>query len=187
MRNIRQHQVAAAVLLSALAFSSQATTWAWSFGTERGTFLTSGADSTAGIYEVLDFSVTASGYGATLGSLNGGAYEAGAFDTNAPFRFEWNGTAVTRWLHGGGNLYDWNLYHDTALPNRYYAFGMDGSFFNVTPSAAYVWIQGITGEALVSAPFTVVAIPEPESLALMLGGLGLLALRRSRSAATSRC
>lgn len=186
MRKIREHQVAAAVLLSALAFSSQATTWAWSFGTEHGTFVTSGTDSTAGTYEVLDFSVTASGYGATLGSLNGGAYETGAFDTNAPFRFEWNGTAVTRWLHGGGNLYDWNLYHDTAQPDRYYAFGMDGSFVNVTTSAAYVRLEGVTGQALVSAPFTVVAIPEPASLALMLGGLGLLALRHSRSAATGR-
>ena len=186
MRNIRLNQVAAALLLCALASSSQATTWAWSFGTEHGTFVTTGTDSTAGTYEVLDFSVTASGHGASLGSLSGGAYQANAYDTSAPYRFEWNGTAVTRWLHGGANLYDWNLYHDSTLPDRYYAFGLDGLFFNVPTSAAYVSLTGITGQALESTPFTVTAIPEPANLALMLAGLGFLALRRNTAVAAGR-
>jgi len=170
---------AAAVALCLLASASQATTWAWSFGDEHGTFVTDGVGNAAGIYNVLDFTVTSSGSGATIGSLGGGAYAANNLDTTLPYSFDWNGTEITQWHKAGANTFDWNIYQQMSQPDHFYFFGWADGNFNVAMSAGYFNMTGAS--TIASGALTISAVPEPASVALMLGGLGLLALRAARS------
>ncbi len=79
--------------------------WVWinaGTGTEQGTFVTDGnlvgTDAPAGSYTLLDFSVTASIYGATLGSVSGGQWLIGQPDVG----FEWDGSQATQlWRQNG--------------------------------------------------------------------------------------
>ncbi len=56
-----------AVLLLIATNSRADQIWIWSFANERGTFLTDGTASVPGTYTLIDFSVTASSAGGTIG------------------------------------------------------------------------------------------------------------------------
>ncbi|MEM9018451.1 MAG: hypothetical protein AAGC68_15660, partial [Verrucomicrobiota bacterium] len=75
--------------------------WRWSFGTESGLFRTDGTFSdTAGMFQftVIDFYLTESGQGITLGSLLGGQI----LENQPTQGFIWNGTGVTAFFRQGG-------------------------------------------------------------------------------------
>ena len=96
-----------ALMLTVIGSNANATIiWSWSFGGEAGTFTTDGtaAGSLAspGTYDLEDFSVTGSTFGAPLGSLGGGQYLPlgaliGSGPFNLPFSFDWSGSQVTGW------------------------------------------------------------------------------------------
>jgi hypothetical protein len=106
--------------------------WTWTnaiTGTEIGTFDTDGdlvgADALPGSYTILDFSVTASLYGAPIGSVSGGEYYIGMPDIG----FEWNGSAPTEfWRQNGGYTNGFGLWvSEGSAPNvpDYIAFSVD--------------------------------------------------------------
>lgn len=182
-------KAAAAAALTLLATASQATVWDWAFASETGTF-TTGGTGTAGTYTVSDFSVTASAVGATLGSQGGGAYFSGPFSTGEPYTFDWDGSSVTAWHHlTGGNSFEWIVYGQTSDPDKSYFFGWDTGNVNNPKTAAYYSASAGQGTKAISVGQVSVSlatsVPEPETYALMLAGLGVLGwtARRRRAQA----
>jgi hypothetical protein len=171
-------KLAAAAALLAMASTSHAITWTWSFGTERGTFETDGTGA-AGTYQVLDFAVTASGVGGTIGSFSDGAYTANNLGTTMPYSFDWDGTQITQWHKVGGNTFDWNIYQQTSQPDHFYFFGWADGNLNVPMSAGY--FDMTRANTVASGALSLSPVPEPTSLALMLGGVSLLALRARKA------
>ena len=55
--------------------------WIWSFAGEQGHFLTDGTTPVPGTYTLIDFDVTSSAAGGTLGSVSGGQYVAAGSDS----------------------------------------------------------------------------------------------------------
>jgi len=101
------------LVLSVVSTNSQANViWDWSFGGETGQFETDGSGGGAGVYNLIDFSVTFSSVGVTLVILLGGDYTDGQFSTTTPYTFNFDGSSVTQWLHSGGNGFDWWTFED---------------------------------------------------------------------------
>jgi len=148
--------------------------WDWSFGGETGQFETDGAAAGAGTFNLIDFSVTSSAVGGTIGSVSGGQYSDGPFSTLMPYSFSYDGSAVTQWTHSGSNLFDWWTF-GSGSSSILYLFGWDFGNINDPTKGAW-WIGNAAGQ---NGPATVTvtaarpsAVPEPDSLALI--GLGLL-------------
>lgn len=175
-------KAAAAAALTLLASASQATAWDWAFAGESGTFTTDGTGA-AGTYTVSDFSVKASAVGSTLGSQSGGAYFSGPYSTGEPYTFDWDGSSVTGWHHlTGNNSFDWIVYGQTSDTDKSYFFGWDNGNVNNPKSAAYYSArvgQVSVGQVSVSLA---TSVPEPETYALMLAGLGVLGWTARRRA-----
>lgn len=127
-----------AIALVALSFTSARanTVWNWSFGTEAGQFVMAGSSFAPGTYTLVDFSVTSSGAGATIGSLSGGQYSTGHFSTSQPFTFDWNGVSVTAWYHSGINTFNWWAFEDLPGPGSVF-FGWGLNNVNIVNSGAY--------------------------------------------------
>jgi hypothetical protein len=150
--------------------------WDWSFASETGQFQTDGFGSAPGTYVLIDFSVTSSSTGGTIGSLAGGAYSTPILSTSEPFSFVWDGTQVTQWLHSGLNGFDWWVFADVANPPEAYFFGSEIGSVN-DPTRAGHWAGSnlnplAAGDVTVS-PSSVSAIPEPSALLLL--GTGVVA------------
>ncbi|NRF66297.1 PEP-CTERM sorting domain-containing protein [Aquincola sp. S2] len=174
-------KILALAALAAIAQSAQADiVWNWSFAGETGQFVTDGTGGGAGTYNVIDFSVTSSAVGGTLGSLLGGQYTDGQFVTDMPYSFVYNGSAVTQWLHSGANSFDW-LTFDSPTSSISYFFGWDSGNLNDPTKAAW-WTGNAAGQhGAATVTVTVAnAVPEPTPLALLALGLAGLALQARR-------
>jgi len=172
--------LAAAAALGAAAGASTADiTWLWSFNDEAGTFVTDGSlvggSASPGNYVIQDFSVTASGVGAELGSLSGGQYTQGNFSSDPPYTLVWDGSSVTQWLQSGGNTFDWHPYQSTSDTNANYFFAWEDANIHNPDLAAY-WVGG---DVRSNGEVTVRPVPAPASLAA-LGLAGLAGARRRR-------
>lgn len=151
--------------------------WNWSFASEAGQFVTDGDSPIAGTYTMMDFSVTSSATGGTLGSLSGGNYATNAFSTYQPFSFDWDGSEVTKWNSEGFNTFDWWVFRDVAIPNQYYFFGWDtGNINDVTRGAHYDSSLGDYQPLAVGDIH--VYTPEPATMSLL--GIGTLSLIRRK-------
>ena len=149
--------------------------WDWSFASESGQFVTEGSIASPGEYELLDFSVTASATGGSIGSLLGGDYLTGTLSTPEPFSFTWDGSQVTQWQHSGSNTFDWWAFEDSADYTQLYFFGWDTGSINDPASAALYDLNLGSNSPRAVGDVTVSPIPEPASLcliALISGGLG---------------
>lgn len=154
--------------------------WDWSFASEAGHFVTSGSDVSPGFYTMLDFSVTASATGGTIGSLSEGDYLTGAWATVEPFTFYWDGSQVTQWLHSGGNSFDWWTFQDNADATQSYDFGWDTGNINDPTRAAHFDTDFSLFEPLAVGDVIVSPIPEPSSFMLLsiIGGCAVAVRRR---------
>lgn len=154
--------------------------WEWSFEGEAGLFITEGVFNdtiAAGTYQVLDFVVSSSSVGATIGALSRGDYSQGSFSTNPPYFLVWDGSSVSNWeFSGGPQMLDWNPYTSTSNPDANYFFGWAEGNIGDVDSAAY-WIGGVTQS--IGDVSVVPMIPNSGSLALLgIGGLLLCTRRR---------
>jgi hypothetical protein len=169
--------------------------WDWEFEGEVGTFETAQAlagvdDRISGTYSILDFTVTSSASGATLGSVDGGQYSIGGQDTAPSFSFDWDGSFITNWNHGGTQSGQWNVFTDTADVNRQYLFGVsiDDNGVRIDDPAMAEYLDNGTstlsaGALTIQGIPQVQSIPEPGSIAFIgCLTLGLLASRRRRLA-----
>ena len=158
-------------------------TWRWSFAAEQGRFVTDGTAHVPGTYTLLDFAVTASSAGGTIGSVSDGQYDASGFTTERPYSFVWDGSRVTLWNSAGHNTFDWWPFDDLSTA-QFYFFGWNRGNVNDASSAA-LWNgdnENLPAIGAVSvAPSNVV--PEPGTLLLMTTSVGLLVrFRRTRAA-----
>jgi hypothetical protein len=167
--------LAIALISASLASANATQVWNWSFADETGQFITDGTAGTPGTYTLLDFKVTSSGAGATLGSLSAGDYATGAvaYSTDQPFYFDWDGSAVTQWHHSGANLFNWWAFDDVAGPGQYY-FGWDLDNVNTTSKATYYLTATTSGYVPEVGTISVSPVPDAGSALAMLGGAGAL-------------
>lgn len=179
-------KIAIPALLLALAAPNPASAsiiWNWSFTSEAGQFVTDGTNAVPGTYTLVDFSVTASTTGGTIGSLSGGQYFVPLFSTDPPLSFVWDGTQVTQWLHSGGNTFDWWAFGDSTQAGYAYFFGWDtGNINDPTRGAHY---NGLINDPLAVGTLSISpdggAVPEPSAMILLGGGLAFLAFMRKRA------
>jgi hypothetical protein len=124
------------LILTALACSAHAAIeWTWTntgTGTEQGTFITDGALvgnlAPAGTYTVIDYSVTASAYGAPIGSVSSGEY----FINQPDIGFDWDGSAPTVfWRSSGTYTNGTNLFVTTPSYGGVGFIGLDIGQFSV--------------------------------------------------------
>lgn len=142
--------------------------WNWSNsaggGTEEGTFITlgtlDGGAAAADSYEVLDFTVTSSGFGLPLGSVSGGQYAMG----QPGIGFLWDGSSPTQfWRSDGGytNGFTFSVVNPEAgAPDR---IAMEMEYFVVDIYYSTVFI---------SESSTVVIVPEGTTLPVSQMSLG---------------
>jgi len=121
--------------------------WSWvnaGTGTESGTFTTDGetvgALAPAGSYTILDFSYTASVYGAPVGSVSGGTYFIGMPDIG----FEWDGSGATQfWRQSGAWTNGFGLWVTGGAPPDqpdYIVFDVDYfSVENDEEGSTFLW------------------------------------------------
>lgn len=176
MKSVRSFIVVLVILL--FASSGHAMIWNWSFSNESGTFTTDGL-GTPGWYNVLDFSVTSTGMGATIGSWVGGQYNASGYSTNTPYKFQWDGATVVKWDSAGSNSFDWLVFDDLAKP-YYYFFGWETGNKNTVDQAAYFYESGSLSQPSYHLDVSQGgAVPIPGAILLFAPSLaGLIVVRR---------
>jgi hypothetical protein len=132
---------------------------------------------------MIDFAVTGSSAGGTLGSVSSGEYIAAGSDSIAPYAMQWDGHAVTRWTAAGFNGFNWWPFSDQIQPPKAFYFGFrvgpEGQINDVTSAALWGGSSSLTQGALTVSPsgsFTVT--PEPCTLSLCLLGIGAMGVRR---------
>lgn len=123
--------------------------WTWTnagTGTEQGTFITDGAlvgnQAPAGTYTVLDYSITASAYGAPIGSVSGGEYRINQPDIG----FDWDGAAPTVfWRSSGAWTNGLNLFVTTTIPDAVDFIGFAiGQFAVFDDDEDYIYQEAFT-------------------------------------------
>jgi hypothetical protein len=161
-------------ILFAVTTAEADITWDWSFNSEVGQLLTEGTVFGGlvqpGTYEVLDFSVSSSSYGASIGSWLAGQYYPNGFATDPPYFLVWDGSKVTQWLHSGGNGFYWLVFNDLANSN-YYFFGWETGNINTTLQAAYYPQNEVSGDLSVTVHFDIVPSLSLYALLLLVAGM----------------
>lgn len=185
--------IAAGLFASCVSTAASANiSWVWSFAGETGTFVTDGSlvagVAQPGTYTLIDFAVTGSSVGGTIGSLSGGDYVVDVFGTSFPYTMAWNGSAVTFWGSDGFNTFDWWAFGDQAVEDGYYFFAWDLGNINDPTKAGYYLGDEFNPPAVGTVTVRVAdtpVIPEPATWALMITGFGLVgvAARSRRRAA----
>lgn len=183
------------VLLTILVGTkADALTWAWSFGSESGQFITDGESIDEGWFNLQDFVVTQTSSG-SIGSWSSGEYSARGFWTIEPYRMYWNGSSVTRWDCEGLNTFDWWVFKDNTRPPEptyFYLFGWTDRNQNVVSQAAHYYENDpghrsyqlsvspfIESNVLAFASARVAPVPEPATMLLLgIGLMGMAAVRR---------
>ncbi len=179
MLRIKYGKSLALLMFSALFQTAQANViWDWSFGGEAGQFVTDGSGGGVGTYNFIDFSLTSSSVGGTVGSYLGGEYIDGQFTTTTPYSFIYDGSTVTQWLHSGSNSFDWWTF-DSVSSDISYFFGWESGNINDPTKGAW-WVSNNLGEHGAETVTVSVANPVPEPAPFLLLGLGLLMLALSR-------
>ena len=177
--------ILAVLWITAASARAEPITWNWSFAGESGQFVTDGLSHSAGSYTLIDFSVTSSSVGGTLGSLSHGQYSASGFATDMPYSFVWDGSRVTFWDSAGVNTFNWWPFDDLTS-DRFYLFGWSTGNINDVRSAA-LWDGNNKSPLAVGLVDVSPAspIPEPATVLLLTSGLGMLARFRARRGACS--
>jgi hypothetical protein len=169
--------------------------WNWSFGGEAGTFTTDGTSNgtpTNGLYDFVDFSVTSSTAGATIGSASGGRYIASGFQSS-PSILHWNGSSVVLWEKTGANLSQWWVFTEVSDPSEFIEFGLNEDE-DADPTQAMAFTCTLSDGICVNNP-TVLdngtvslsvdadsTVSEPTTIALFglgLAGIGLIRRRNT--------
>jgi PEP-CTERM motif len=173
-------------LLLSAANSRADQIWIWSFAGERGTFLTDGTQAVPGTYTMIDFSVTASSAGGTLGSVSGGQYIAEGSESVQPYAMNWNGQAVTLWSAAGTNFFNWWPFSDLVDPPKAYFFGwradpVSGQVNDVHSAALWSGSFAIIGGPVAVRPAAEPGpVPEPATLSLFMFGIAGAGAQRCR-------
>ena len=164
--------------------------WLWSFVGEQGRFLTDGTAPVPGTYTMIDFAVTSSSTGGTLGSVSGGQYEAAGSDSVQPYAMVWNGQAVTLWTAAGFNSFNWWPFSDRVAPPQAYLFGWAfspalGQVNDVHSAGLFDGSSTLAVGPVSVRPESPSATPEPATLSLVALGLaGVCARRRKQKQRT---
>ncbi len=174
------------ILMLSASTSSADQMWLWSFAGEQGTFLTDGALPVPGTYTMIDFAVTSSSSGGTLGSVSGGQYEAAYSDSVQPYAMTWNGQEVTRWAAAGFNSFNWWPFADLIEPPKAYlfAFAFDPALGGVNDAHSAALWNG--SEITTGGPVTVrpaespSPTPEPSTVSLLALAATGFGARRAR-------
>jgi hypothetical protein len=174
------------LLLSTAANSRADQIWIWSFAGEQGTFLTDGTAPVPGIYTMIDFAVTTSSAGETVGGISTGEYSAEGEETVPPYSMKWDGQAVTLWSSAGNNTFNWWVFSDLVNPPNEYFFGWRPD--PVSGQVNDLHSAGLWGGsfALTSGPVSVRPaaepgpIPEPATLSLVILGIAGACAQRWR-------
>lgn len=188
------------LIILTFAFNCEALImWNWEFDTEAGQFITDGdlvgGIASAGNYQLVDFIVDTSYDTRLLGSLIEGDYQDGAFGTNQPYTFNWDGSQVTLWEHSGTNTFDWWVFQNNNLAVHEYWFAWEydptipigavndptnAGLVDLSVSAGGNWIRA-HGTITVTPFSNVNPIPEPSTIILLGTGLaGLVGFGRKK-------
>jgi hypothetical protein len=163
----------AALMSAALVMTSPASADAWNWGATGAGISGSGQFTTAGSAVAPELITS---WGGTwdgqsilgLASPNPPGFLADNLFVNAPAYFNNNGVV----FNVGGSIGVVNLYASLTQPQLY-----EFSYSNIPAGSSNGWGNGTPGPGGgygIPIQFTVAAVPEPETYAMMLAGLGLM-------------